>query len=252
MEEIDLRELIHILKKRMAMIVLVTVIATLTSGVVSFFLMTPIYEASTEIIVNKSETSEQNVINLQDIQTNLQLVETYSVVMKSPRIIDQVIHDLDLPYTTEELHNKIQVNALDNSQVIAIRVQDESLEQAVAIANTTAAVFQEEVVEIMNVDNVQILNEAQVKPDVSPVKPRKLLNVAIAFVVGAMTAVGIAFLLEYLDNTFKTEKEIEQILELPVLGTIAHMEKEDLTVKKKEHPRVSVKGETYEQKSATP
>lgn len=251
MEELDLRDLLRILKKRLPMIILVTLIATFTSGIISFFLLTPIYESSTEIIVNKSEMSEQNVINLQDVQTNLQLVDTYNVIITSPRIVDQVIKNLDLPYTTEELTEKIQVNALDNSQVISIKVQDESQKQAVAIANTTAEVFQEEVVDIMNVDNVQILNAAQVKAEAGPVKPRKLLNVAIAFVVGAMTAVGIAFLLEYLDNTFKTEKDIEQVLELPVLGTIAHMG-DDVTVKKSERHRSNIKGDAYEQKSATP
>ena len=250
MEELDLRDLLRILRKRLAMIILVTLIATVTSGVVSLFLLTPIYESSTEIIVNKSETSEQNVINLQDVQTNLQLVDTYSVIVKSPRIIDQVIETLELPYTTQELIEQIQVTAVENSQVISIKVQDPSQEQAVAIANTTAEVFQTEVVEIMNVDNVQILNAAEVKPDAGPVKPRVLLNVAIAFVVGAMTAVGIAFLLEYLDNTFKTEREIEQILELPVLGTIARMDN-DTSLRKADRNRAKVKGEAYEQKSAT-
>ncbi len=256
MEELDLRDLLHLLRKRLKMIVLVTLVATVTSGIISLFLLTPIYESSTEIIVNQSETREQNVLNLQDVQTNLQLVDTYSVIIKSPRIIDQVIETLDLPLSTQELIDKVEVTAVENSQVISIKVEDPSLEQAVAIANTTAEVFQAEVVEIMNVDNVQILNAAEVTADAAPVKPRTLLNVAIAFVVGLMTAVGIAFLLEYLDNTFKTEKEIEQILELPVLGTIPRMD-DDISVKRPERSRVrsnakSVKGEAYEQKSATP
>lgn len=256
MEELDLRDLLHILRKRLKMIVLVTLVATVTSGIISLFLLTPIYESSTEIIVNKSEASEQNVINLQDVQTNLQLVDTYSVIIKSPRIIDQVIETLNLPLTTQELIEKVEVTAVENSQVISIKVEDSSLEQAVAIANTTAEVFQAEVVEIMNVDNVQILNAAEVKADAAPVKPRTLLNVAIAFVVGLMTAVGIAFLLEYLDNTFKTEKEIEQILELPVLGTIPRMD-DDIVIKKPERSRArsnvkNIKGEAYEQKSTTP
>lgn len=245
MEEIDLRELLHILRKRLSMIALVTLIATVTSGIVSFFLLTPIYEASTEIIVNKSETSEQNVINLQDVQTNLQLVDTYSVIIKSPRIIDQVIAELGLPETTDTLTEKIQVSAVENSQVISINVQDESLEQAVAIANTTADVFQAEVVDIMNVDNVQILNAAQMKADAAPVKPRKALNVAIAFVVGVMTAVGAAFLLEYLDNTFTTEKEIEHILDLPVLGTIARIG-DDHRMKSRHRHRTKVRSELSE------
>ncbi len=91
---------------------------------------------------------------------------------------------------------------------------------AADIANTVASVFQREIVKIMNVDNVNILAKAEVKEQPVPVKPKPLLNMAIAFVVGMMTGVGLAFLLEYLDNTIKNEQDVEKLLELPVLGSV--------------------------------
>jgi len=91
----------------------------------------------------------------------------------------------------------------------------------VKIANGIAATFQQEIKTIMSVDNVQILAEAKVPAVPSPVKPKPYLNIAIAFVVGLMASVGIIFLLEYLDNTIKTEQDVEQILGLSVLGAIA-------------------------------
>ena len=92
---------------------------------------------------------------------------------------------------------------------------------AASIANTTAEVFKKEIVTIMNVDNVSILAEATVGENQAPIKPQPLLNIAIALVVGLMAGVGLAFLLEYLDNTVKNEQDIEKLLGLPVLGTIA-------------------------------
>ena len=95
---------------------------------------------------------------------------------------------------------------------------------AAKIANTTAEIFKEEIVDIMNVDNVSILAKATVSDNASPIKPQPLLNIAIAMVIGLMIGVGISFLMEYLDNTIKTEQDIERILDLPVIGVIGVIE----------------------------
>ncbi|MED4163945.1 YveK family protein, partial [Halalkalibacterium halodurans] len=108
-----------------------------------------------------------------------------------------------------------------------ITVKHEEPAMAVAIANEIALVFQNEIVEIMNVDNVSILSTAELGDSPSPVSPNPMLNMAIAFVVGLMGAVGIAFLLDYLDTTIKDEKEVEDVLELPVLGVIPNFEKSE-------------------------
>ncbi|RXT03685.1 YveK family protein [Ammoniphilus sp. CFH 90114] len=227
MEEttIDLREIVEIIKKRFVIIILVTLMATVTSGLVSFFVITPIYEASTQLLVNKKESqSEMLVPNFSDIQSNLKLIETYNVIIKSPRVLEKAIENMGLEMTAGQLSNKIKVNAVQNSQVMSITVSDPDPEKAILIANGIASTFQTEIQTIMNVDNVQILAEAKSQETYSPVKPKPFLNMVIAFVVGLMTAVGIVFLLEYLDNTLKSEQDIERILGLSVLGSIATMD----------------------------
>jgi capsular polysaccharide biosynthesis protein len=72
----------------------------------------------------------------------------------------------------------------------------------------------------MNVDNVSVLAKAEIKENPTPVKPNPLLNIAIAVLVGLMAGIGLAFLLEYMDNTIKDEDDIERLLELPILGSI--------------------------------
>jgi len=229
--DLDLREIFNIIKKRKKMIAFITLLATLASGIFSFFLITPIYDASTEILVNKSENEQGSVYNINDINTDLKLISTYSVIIKSPRIIDIVIEEFDLDINQEELVNKIKVNTVKDSQVMKITVEDPDQQEAARMANAIAAVFKREIVNIMNVDNVQILTEAKNEIDPTPVKPNTTLNIAIAFVLGLMLSVGLSFLLEYLDNTIKTEEEVERLLGYPVLGIIATIE--DKLVSKK-------------------
>ncbi|WP_210364484.1 YveK family protein [Bacillus sp. REN3] len=219
-ETISLKELLETLKKRMLLILAITLTAVMVSGIVSFFFLTPIYQASTQILVNQSK-SDQTTYNPGELQTNLQLINTYNVIIKSPAILDLVIKEMNLDMTAAQLNEKITVGSEKDSQVVNISVQDQDANRAAKIANTTAKVFKEEIADIMNVDNVSILATATVTDGQSPIKPKPMLNIAIAMVVGLMAGVGLAFLLEYFDNTVKNEQDIEKTLGLPVLGVIA-------------------------------
>ncbi|MFE0623413.1 YveK family protein [Priestia aryabhattai] len=246
-ETISLRELFAVLRKRLWLIVLITIIAATVSAVISFFVLTPVYQSKTQILVNQAKSDEQ-VYNTQAVQTNIQLISTYNDIITSPAILDKVIKELKLDGTAQSLKGQIQVTSAEYSQVAQIVVQDTSAKRATDIANTTASVFQKEVPKIMNVDNVSVLSKATLGESASPVKPQPLMNVAIGIVVGLMVGVGLSFLLEYLDNTLKTEQDIEHILELPVMGVVTtikdvpkatNVQRPDLTA------RVPQRGETF-------
>jgi capsular polysaccharide biosynthesis protein len=123
--------------------------------------------------------------------------------------------------TATQLNGKITVGSEKDSQVVNVTVVDTDPNVAAKIANKTAEVFQKEIVKIMNVDNVSILAKATVADHQAPIKPRPLLNVAIALVVGLMVGVGVAFLLDYFNNSIKNEQDVEKLLGLPILGVIA-------------------------------
>ncbi|EIT83968.1 lipopolysaccharide biosynthesis protein [Fictibacillus macauensis ZFHKF-1] len=224
-ETISLKEVYRTIRKRMLMIVLIAIGAMVISGVVSFFIVKPVYQSSTQILVNQDGKKEAYDYN--QVQTNVQLVNTYSVIIKSPAILNKVITTLQLNETVEELTKKLTINSEQNSQVFNVTVEDGDPKRAVLIANTIADVFKEDVPSIMKIKNVSILSQATEKDDAIPVKPNKKMNVAIGFVVGLMAAVGLAFLLEYLDNTVKSEEEVEEWLDLPVLGSIPLMSAKD-------------------------
>ncbi|MDN4495155.1 YveK family protein [Ureibacillus aquaedulcis] len=220
-ETISLQEIFKIIKKRLVHIISITIVAAIIAGVISFYLLTPIYQASTQILVNQEQTTEQQTVQTQDIQANLQLINTYNVIIKSPAILSIVIDRLDLSLSPDQLSNKITVSSQDNSQVVNISVQDENAAIAVEIANTTAEVFEIEIQELMNVNNVNILSSAVLGEDPSPIKPNKMLNIAIGAVIGLMIGLGLAFLIEYMDTTIKTEQDVEDILGLPIIGLVS-------------------------------
>ncbi|NCT37338.1 capsular biosynthesis protein [Bacillus sp. EB93] len=217
-ETISINDIFKTLKKRWKLIMLLTLIAALISGTISYFLLTPVYESSTQILVNQKKS--ENQLDSNQIQSNIDMINTYSVIIKSPAILEKVIDELDLKLSVEQLSGKITINSQENSQVFSLTVQDSNPTQAVEIANTVSSTFQEEIKDIMNVDNVSILAKAEIKENPTPVKPNPLMNIAIAVVVGLMAGVGLAFLLEYMDNTIRDEKDIETLLDLPLLGSI--------------------------------
>lgn len=241
-ETISLKELFATLRKRLKLIVIITIVAGLLSGIYSYFILTPMYQVSTQLLVNQKKAENAASFNAGEIQTNLQLINTYNVIIKSPAILDIVASELDM--STGQLNAKISVSSQEDSQVINLVVQDTDPQRAATIANTTAEVFQQQIPQIMNADNVKILAKAVATENMGPVSPQPLLNIMIALVVGLILSVGLAFLLEYIDNTIKTEKDVEKRLELPLLGVITNMDKEG---QKKKRPKynVTVKGETY-------
>ncbi|PER82237.1 YveK family protein [Bacillus cereus] len=242
-ETIGLKELVLILRKRMALMLLISIGSALISGIVSYYFMTPIYQTSTQILVNQKKQDEK-FIEFNEVQTNLQLTNTYKVIIKSPVILNQVKETLGLNIKIDQLKDEISVENEKDSQIIVVTVQDKNAYLARDIANATAEVFKGEVPKIMNVDNVTVLSKAEVAENHSPIKPRPMLNVAIAFAVGLMVSVGLAFLLEYLNNTMKKEEDVESVLGLPVLGIVARMNEETMNVKSHAPSTRKVRGQT--------
>ncbi|MFZ3100857.1 MAG: Wzz/FepE/Etk N-terminal domain-containing protein [Desulfitobacteriaceae bacterium] len=221
-QEIELRQYWEILRKRWLIVVALPLIAALTSGVISFFVLKPVYQASTTLIVGKkaSEAGQAAVQMLDSsvLQANLQLAKTYGTIAQSRTVEQNVLTELNLPLTVEALNKMITINLVKSTEILEIQVNNTNPELTTSIANTMAQEFSKAVIEIKKVDSVSIVDKAVVPT--TPIKPNKKLNVLIAFVVGLMASVGLVFLLEYLDNTVKTTDDVENLLGIPVLGII--------------------------------
>ncbi|MFB5283666.1 YveK family protein [Peribacillus sp. Hz7] len=217
MEELDfitVKDLFNAMKRRLRMIVLITLLATMTSGIYSFYFITPKYQSSTQILVNQSRENGQG-IDYNQVQSNL---ETYSDIIKSPMILDIVSRKLELNRPEKTLVKQINISSGEKSQVLTITVQDSDPETAAKISNTIAETFNEEILTLMNVNNIKILSMAKVNP--SPTNPSPKLIIAVGFIFGLIASLGICFLLEKMDDSIKTESDVEQLLGLPVLGEV--------------------------------
>lgn len=220
-ETIDLSKLFAILKKNIKYLIILPIAFLVLSIVITFIFMTPKYSASTQVLVNQKEIDSQMMA--QEVQSNLQLVNTYTEIIKSPRILDKVSKNLKGQYSSEEISSMLTVSNQAESQILNIAVENKNRETASKVANEIATVFSKDVSKIMNVDNVSILSKAD--NNGNKVSPKPLINAVVGIFLGIIVALIIIFLKEILDKRIKTEEDVEEILNLPVLGTIRDFNK---------------------------
>ena len=217
-ETIDLREYFAIIKKRFWIIALLAIISALISGVISFFMLKPVYEAKSTLIVNADKQAETQIVTGDQITVTQKLAVTYGEIIKSRIVLDDVIKNLKLENTYESLSGQITVSPVNDTQIISISVQDTNRERARDIANEIPKVFTKEAKRITKANDIQVIDKAILPKDA--VKPNKMMNIAIAAVLGMMIGLFIVFLIEYLDNKMKTPQDIEKHLGLSVIGVI--------------------------------
>lgn len=218
-ETIDLRDYFFILKKKIGVILTSMIICGLISGIVSFFVLTPVYEANTSLIVNKEVGNKVTEMTTTDDLNYVQkLAITYGEIIKSRAVITPTIEKLDLNMTYEELASAVSVTNVSDTQIIKISVQHENPKIAMKICNTIPSIFSEEVQRIVKASGVEVIDKAILPTN--PIKPNKKMNVLIAMVLGVMVSVFIIFLIEALNTKIKEPKDIEEKLGIPVFGVV--------------------------------
>ena len=219
MEEqvISVSEIIDAVKKRWKIIVLTTVLATVVSGIFSFFVISPTYEASTKIFIGK-EGAESEGYNSSDISMYQNLIKTYSELIKTKDLVNKAIDNSEYDLSVNSVLNGITVNTLTGTQILQISYQSKSPSIAKNMLESITNEFITKAEELVPNGNVKILESVELPKN--PVAPNKTMNIAIAFILGMMVGFGIVFLLEYLDNTYKNKEQLEKDLDIPVLGVI--------------------------------
>lgn len=218
-ETIDLREYLFILKKKLWIIALSAIICGLISGVVSFYVLPPIYEANTSLIVNKEIDDKENKMTTSDDLNFVQkLAVTYGEIIKSRTVTTSTINKLKLDMTYEELSETVSVTNVADTQIIKISVQNKNPNIAAKICNTIPEIFSAEVKRVVKASGTEVIDKATVPEEA--IKPNKKMNVIIAMVLGAMVSIFAIFLLESLNTKIKEPKDIEEKLGLPVFGVV--------------------------------
>lgn len=223
MEEqvISISEIFEALKKRWTLIVSITLVATLISGVLSFFVIKPTYETSTKVFIGKEETNLEGY-NSSDIQMYKQLLQTYAEMIKTNEVAQAAINNTNSDLTVKDVKGSLTVTPITDTQILQIKYQNKNPEVAKSILENITNEFVVLAKELVPNGNVRIIEAVQLPEH--PVAPNKTMNVAIAFLLGLMVSVGLVFLIEYLDNTFKNKEQLERELDIPVVGIIPDVE----------------------------
>ena len=219
MDEIDIKDLLsYFLSRMIYFLVIVTIVVTL-GCIYSVFVQKPIYTSKTSVILTGfSGNTESSEITQSDLTVNSKLVSTYKEVVKSRRVLNQVILDLDLDYDIKEISDMIHVGAIKDTAIIEIAISHEDSEKAYIIANKVAEIFSKEVKDLYNLSNVSILDYAEIETIPSNINITKQLAIYLAG--GLALAFVILFLFYYFDTTIKSVPDVERKFELPILGSV--------------------------------
>lgn len=223
MEEIDLKEVLNYYKSKIAWIIITVLLIVAIGNVYRIMTRKPMYKSDTSIILVSSNTN-QTTANFNDLQVNKNLVTTYSEIIKSRKVLEVVIENLDLDYSYNTLKSKVGVAAVGDTQIIQISVSDKKPEKAKKIADEIAKVFIEEIQDIYKLDNVKIVDNAVIAT--KPYNINHIKDNVIFVAIGLIIACGIIFIVFYFDTTIKTSDEIENKLGLTVIGIVPRVDKE--------------------------
>ena len=254
MEELDLKELFELFWSKKLTIILLVVVFAIIGAVYSIFFVTPKYKSSTTLVLTKTESSNEtsatsqtastaststtststdatDSITTTDITINSKLVATYSELIKSKTILREVLSNLGIKELSEDsVRKNVTVSALKDTEVIEITVANENATYAAKIANGIAEAFTKQVAEIYNINNVHVVDKAEVAEGPYNINHKK--DIAIFALIGLVVAAGYILLVNMLDTTVKSSDDIEKNIEVPVLASISMYdyteEKEDI------------------------
>lgn len=219
MDEVNLKELFRYILNKLYIVVTVTVVVFLAGEIYSTYFKTPLFKSTAKLVLTSSqgEGSTTAVTNT-DITLSNNLVKTYSEIITSRGVLSKVISNLGLNTTTDELASKVTVTSVSNTQIITLSVSDSDAAQAEEIANEIAKVFKAEIINLYKIDNVQIVDKAQVAD--APYNVDVLKQTLQFLAAGLAMGVGIVLVMFYLDNTIKNSQIVEDKVGLVVLGVV--------------------------------
>lgn len=219
MEEINIRDFLNYLKKYALIIACVVLVFVVGVFVYDKMVKTPLYTTYTTIILTKSnETQTGTTITQNDILLNQKLVETYSKIIKSKLVLDQVISETGVTYTVDELSENVNVEAYENTEMLKISVTDKDPELAASIANSISQVFSGEISKIYKINNISVVDVANVPEEVSNNTLKR--DLLLAIFISMFGSIGVIFVIYYFDDTIKLTDNIEEEIGMPVVAKV--------------------------------
>ncbi|CAM2874644.1 Lipopolysaccharide chain length determining protein [Dellaglioa algida] len=224
-ESINIEQIFNILKKHLKLIGGLTLTGALLALLVTIFFMTPKYDATVQILVNRTETDNNAGMAYNAQQADVQMINTYKDIIQNKIVLDPVRKDIakkdNFTGTSDDLKNQISISNQENSQVFSVTVKDTNAYRAADIANSVADNFKSKIKKVMKVNNVTIVADAIAKPNA--VSPNKKINIIMGLILGAILGIAMSIALEVFDKTVKNVNFLTD-LGLSNLGMINHID----------------------------
>ncbi|MBZ9689208.1 polysaccharide biosynthesis tyrosine autokinase [Clostridium estertheticum] len=217
---VELKELFNIIRKKIILILLITISSMLATGILSFYVLKPVYQAKCTVIVGKDSTDK---ITEGEVLMYQNLIKTYVQIGKSRAVAENAVVRLNLGTLSKEFMLNVEITPKEGTQIIDIAYKGKTPEIASEVANALSQAFVEESQKLLPSGSVKIMDKA-ITPE-SPIAPNKTLNISLGFMLGLIGSLGLVFLTEYLNNTIKNEDDVERYLQLPLIGLIPRQNK---------------------------
>lgn len=215
MEEINLKEVYTYFKFRILWILIAIVAIVVIGNIYTIITRVPMYQSNTTLVlVGESKKGYSQ----SDSVLNQNLIGTYSQIITSRTVLSQVIDNLKLKTTTESLSKNITTSSVEDTEIIKITVNSSKRKEAAKIADEVATVFSKEVQDIYNLENVTIIDKAEVAT--SPYNINYVKDNIIYLMIGVVLSFGVVFVMYYFDTTIKSSEVVEEKLGLPVIGIV--------------------------------
>lgn len=223
----SVKQLLNILLKRITMILVWGILGITIAGVITFFVITPKYSSQAQLVVTLPQKENTNV---NDVNSNLQMINTYKDFIVSDLVLNQVEDRLKSDYRMsmkpDEIKRSISVTQNQNSQMFSIIAKSPKASEAANIANTVANIFKENAKDVLNVDRITIISNAVV--DTTPVSPNHKLFLLAGLILGLIIGVAFAIIAELMDRTVKDSQFIVEELGFTILGTVPEVSDKDI------------------------
>lgn len=219
---IDLFELLGVFIKKIWIVVVSTILGAVLAFGYTFFFITPLYKSSALLYVNNSDISIGSIsasITNADLTAAKTLVDTYSVILKSRAVVNEVTRLADVDYTYEEMLSMVEAKAVNNTEVFSITVTSSDPVEAEKLANLYAEVLPQKITEIVNGSDAKIVDYAVVAS--KKTSPSYTKNTAIGAVLGFVLAAAVIVIGYLRDDIIHSEDYLtESYPTIPLLSVI--------------------------------
>ena len=238
--EIDLKEIAIVILDRIWIVISVGIACALLAGIITKVFITPMYTSTTKLYVINKQNSENN-ITYTDLQTGNLLTNDYIIQVKGTKVLSQVISELNLTDTEDELASRITVSNPENSRFIVISVSDKDPVVAQQIASCVAEVSSDVVKEVMDLEKVNVAEEANLPLEKS--SPNLKKNVLLGGAAGVFVSLLLIVVFYLLNDRIRTPEDVKRYLGLNTLGQIPVLENSGNTKRKQRHKKHDVDDE---------